>query len=43
MHDHAIQCVYDPMLVALAYLVSVLGSFTALQLAVSIPAARNTG
>jgi NO-binding membrane sensor protein with MHYT domain len=43
MHDHAIQCVHDPLLVALSYLVSVLGSFTALQLAVSIPAARNTG
>ncbi|MBS0216186.1 MAG: hypothetical protein JSR63_02560 [Proteobacteria bacterium] len=43
MHDHAIQCTQDPLLVALSYLVSVLGSFTALQLAVSIPVARNTG
>ncbi|MBW8824055.1 MAG: hypothetical protein JF567_07490 [Xanthomonadales bacterium] len=43
MHDHAIQCVHDPLLVALSYLVSVLGSFTALQLAVSIPAARGSG
>jgi len=36
-HDHAIQCIHDPMLVALSYLVSVLGSYTALQLAIGIP------
>ncbi len=41
MHDHAIQCIHDPMLVALSYLVAVLGSYTALQLAIGIPAARN--
>ncbi|MFC3550781.1 MHYT domain-containing protein [Lysobacter cavernae] len=39
-HDHAIQCIHDPLLVALSYLVCVLGSFTALQLAIAIPAAR---
>lgn len=39
-HDHAIQCIHDPLLVVLSYLVSVLGSFTALQLAIAIPAAR---
>ena len=39
-HDHAIQCVHDPLLVILSYLVSVLGSFTALQLAIAIPAAQ---
>lgn len=39
-HDHVVQCLHDPMLVALSYLVSVLGSFTALQLAIAIPAAR---
>ncbi|QDH71498.1 MHYT domain-containing protein [Marilutibacter alkalisoli] len=38
-HDHAIQCVHEPFLIALSFLVSVLGSFTALQLAVAIPAA----
>ena len=38
-HDHAIQCLHDPLLVALSYLVSVLGSLTALQLAIGIPAA----
>ena len=42
-HDHAIQCIHDPLLVVLSYLVSVLGSFTALQLAIAIPAARTTG
>ncbi len=41
-HDHAVQCLHDPMLVVLSYLVSVLGSFTALQLAIAIPAARGT-
>ena len=40
MHEHAIQCVHDPLLMGLSYLVSVMGSFTALQLAVAIPAAR---
>ena len=39
-HEHAIQCVHDPLLVMLSYLVSVLGSFTALQLAIGIPCAR---
>ncbi|WP_434031560.1 MHYT domain-containing protein [[Pseudomonas] boreopolis] len=39
-HDHAIHCVHDPILMLLSYLVSVLGSFTALQIAISIPAAR---
>lgn len=39
-HDHAIQCIHDPVLMLLSYLVSVLGSFTALQVAVGIPAAR---
>lgn len=42
-HDHAIQCIHDPILVALSYLVSVLGAFTALQLAIAIPAARTRG
>ncbi len=42
MHDHDIQCIHDPMLVALSYLVAVLGSYTALQLAVGIPAARSS-
>lgn len=39
-HDHAVQCIHDPMLMVLSYLVSVLGSYTALQLAIAIPAAR---
>jgi NO-binding membrane sensor protein with MHYT domain len=38
-HDHAVQCLHDPFLVILSYLVSVLGAFTALQLAIAIPAA----
>jgi len=42
MHEHAIQCVHDPLLMGLSYLVSVMGSFTALQLAIAIPAARTT-
>lgn len=37
--DQAIQCVHDPLLVILSYVVSVLGSFTALQLAIAIPGA----
>jgi len=41
MHDHAIQCIHDPLLAALSYLVAVLGSYTALQLAIGIPAAGN--
>jgi NO-binding membrane sensor protein with MHYT domain len=41
MHDHAIQCIHDPLLAALSYLVAVLGSYTALQLAIGIPAASN--
>lgn len=40
-HDHVIQCVHDPLLMTLSYVVSVLGSFTALQLAIAIPAARS--
>lgn len=42
-HDHAIQCLHDPLLVILSYVVSVLGSFTALQLAIAIPTASNGG
>ena len=42
MHDHAIQCDHDPMLAALSYLVAVLGSYTALQLAIGIPAATSS-
>lgn len=42
MHDHAIQCIHDPMLAALSYLVAVLGSYTALQLAIGIPGASNS-
>jgi NO-binding membrane sensor protein with MHYT domain len=37
MHNHI---VYEPLLVALSYLISVLGSYTALQLAIAIPQAR---
>jgi len=43
MHDHAIQCVHDPLLLTLSYLISVLGSYTALQLAIGIPGARSPG
>lgn len=42
-HDHVVQCVHDPLLVVLSYLVSVLGSFTALQLAIGIPPAEGAG
>lgn len=42
-HDHLIQCVHDPVLVVLSYLVSVLGSFTALQLAIGIPSSASPG
>lgn len=35
------QCNHDVVLIGLSYLVSVLGSLSALQLAVAIPAARN--
>jgi NO-binding membrane sensor protein with MHYT domain len=38
MHNHI---VYEPLLVALSYLISVLGSYTALQLAIAIPQARS--
>src|SRR5258708_33728670 len=31
---------YDPLLVALSYVISVFGSYTALQLAIAIPQAR---
>jgi NO-binding membrane sensor protein with MHYT domain len=37
MHNHI---AYEPLLVALSYLISVLGSYTALQLAIAIPQAR---
>ena len=40
MH-HEIQ--YEPLLVALSYVISVLGSYTALQLAIAIPQARDRG
>lgn len=39
MNGHMIHCELDPLLAALSYAVSVLGSFTALQLAIAIPAA----
>ncbi|BDU19474.1 MHYT domain-containing protein [Dyella sp. GSA-30] len=39
MNEHMIHCELDPLLAALSYVVSVLGSFTALQLAIAIPAA----
>jgi NO-binding membrane sensor protein with MHYT domain len=38
MHNHI---AYEPLLVALSYLISVLGSYTALQLAIAIPQARS--
>jgi NO-binding membrane sensor protein with MHYT domain len=34
---------YEPLLVALSYVISVLGSYTALQLAIAIPQARDRG
>ena len=34
---------YEPLLVALSFLISVLGSYTALQLAIAIPQARGRG
>ena len=39
MNEHMIHCELDPLLAALSYVVSVLGSFTALQLAIAIPMA----
>jgi len=39
MHMHN-TIAYEPLLVALSYLISVLGSYTALQLAIAIPQAR---
>jgi NO-binding membrane sensor protein with MHYT domain len=42
MHEHAIQCSHDPLLAALSYLVAVLGSYTALQLAIGIPGALDS-
>ena len=39
MNEHMIHCELDPLLAALSYVVSVLGSFTALQLAIAIPVA----
>lgn len=42
MHTHhLIQCIHDPLLMLLSYLVSILGSFTALQLAIAIPVASS--
>jgi NO-binding membrane sensor protein with MHYT domain len=41
MHPHEIH--YEPLLVALSYVISVLGSYTALQLAIAIPQARERG
>jgi NO-binding membrane sensor protein with MHYT domain len=41
MHQHEIQ--YEPFLVALSYVISVLGSYTALQLAIAIPQAKDRG
>lgn len=38
---NAIHCHHNTVLVLLSYLVSVLGSYTALQLAIGIPAAKN--
>jgi NO-binding membrane sensor protein with MHYT domain len=38
---NAIHCHHNTFLVLLSYLVSVLGSYTALQLAIGIPAAKN--
>jgi NO-binding membrane sensor protein with MHYT domain len=35
----AVHCVHDPLLMVLSYLISVLGSFVALQLAIGIPTA----
>jgi NO-binding membrane sensor protein with MHYT domain len=42
MQDQIIPSTLDPLLAGLSYLVSVLGSFTALQLAIGIPSATNT-
>jgi NO-binding membrane sensor protein with MHYT domain len=41
-HDHIVQCIHDPILAVLSFMVSVLGSFTALQLAIGIPQARTS-
>src|SRR5882724_4885987 len=38
MHNHIF---YDPFLVVLSYVISVLGSYTALQLAIAIPQAKD--
>ena len=42
MQDQIIPSTLDPLLAGLSYLVSVLGSFTALQFGISIPSATNT-
>jgi NO-binding membrane sensor protein with MHYT domain len=34
---------YEPFLIGLSYIISVLGSYTALQLAIAIPQARDRG
>lgn len=39
----AVHCHHNTFLVVLSYLVSVLGSYTALQLAIGIPTAKNAG
>jgi NO-binding membrane sensor protein with MHYT domain len=36
MHDHAIQCIHDPLLVLLSFVVSVMGSYTALNIAIDL-------
>jgi NO-binding membrane sensor protein with MHYT domain len=46
MEEHALNeivvCQHDVLLVALSYVISVLGSYTALQLAVGIPGAKTS-
>jgi len=42
MQDQIIPSTLDPLLAGLSYLVSVLGSFTALQFGIGIPSATNT-
>ncbi len=41
--NELVVCTHDWLLVGLSYLISVLGSYTALQLAVGIPVARSDG
>jgi NO-binding membrane sensor protein with MHYT domain len=42
MQEQNIQCVHDQVLAMLSYLVAVLGSYTALQLAIGIPGIRDS-